>query len=80
MLFRSLVGMTGMPEAALARELGLPYAAICVVVNHAAGRGDSAQTISMAGITVVLEAAMDKVRTLLDHVAPRVPLGEGAEK
>jgi 5'-methylthioadenosine phosphorylase len=76
----TLVGMTGMPEAALARELGLPYAAICVVVNHAAGRGDSAQTISMAGITVVLEAAMDKVRTLLDHVAPRVPLEEGAEK
>ncbi len=35
-------GMTGMPEAALARELGLPYCAICVVVNHAAGRGDSA--------------------------------------
>ena len=34
----TLVGMTGMPEAALARELGLPYAAICVVVNHAAGR------------------------------------------
>ena len=33
--------MTGMPEAALARELELPYAAICVVVNHAAGRGDS---------------------------------------
>ena len=39
----TLVGMTGMPEAALARELGLPYVAICVVVNHAAGRGDSAQ-------------------------------------
>ena len=37
----TLVGMTGMPEAALARELELPYAAIAVVVNHAAGRGDS---------------------------------------
>ena len=37
----TLVGMTGMPEAALARELDLPYAAIAVVVNHAAGRGDS---------------------------------------
>src|SRR4030095_1457980 len=76
----TMVGMTGMPEAALARELGLPYAAICVVVNHAAGRGDSAQTISMDGITVVLEAAMDKVRTLLDHVAPRVPPDAGAAR
>ncbi len=66
----TLVGMTGMPEAVLARELGLPYVAICVVVNHAAGRGDSASTISMEGINAVLESAMDRVRTLLDHVAP----------
>lgn len=34
------VGMTGMPEAALARELGLGYASLCMAVNHAAGRGD----------------------------------------
>jgi purine nucleoside phosphorylase len=31
--------MTGMPEAGLARELGVDYASVCVVVNHAAGRG-----------------------------------------
>jgi 5'-methylthioinosine phosphorylase len=68
----TLVGMTGMPEAALARELDLPYAAICVVVNHAAGRGDSAVEISMAGIADVMEAGMAKVRRLLDHVAPKV--------
>jgi len=66
----TLVGMTGMPEAALARELGLPYAVICVGVNHAAGRGDSAQQISMQGIAGVLETAMSEVRRLLDHVAP----------
>ena len=35
-----IVGMTGMPEAGLARELGLPYAAVCLVVNRAAGRGE----------------------------------------
>lgn len=68
----TLVGMTGMPEAALARELELPYAAIAVVVNHAAGRGDSAVEVSMEGIAKVLETAMDKVRALLDHVAPLV--------
>ena len=69
----TLVGMTGMPEAALARELDLPYACIAVVVNHAAGRGDSSGEISMEGIAGVLESAMDKVRSLLDHVAPLVP-------
>jgi 5'-methylthioinosine phosphorylase len=37
----SLVGMTAMPEAALARELGLSYASCCYVVNFAAGRSDS---------------------------------------
>jgi len=68
----TLVGMTGMPEAVLARELGLDYAAICVVVNHAAGRGESAQTISMEGIHAVLDTAMDEVRLLLEHVAPLV--------
>ena len=35
----TLVGMTAMPEAALARELGLPLLGICIVVNPAAGRG-----------------------------------------
>ena len=72
----TMVGMTGMPEAVLARELGLPYVAICVVVNHAAGRGESATQISMDGINAVLVSAMDKVRTLLDHVVPRVPAAQ----
>lgn len=66
----TIVGMTGMPEAVLARELELPYAAIAVVVNHAAGRGDSATEISMGGIASVLETAMDRVRALLEHVLP----------
>jgi 5'-deoxy-5'-methylthioadenosine phosphorylase len=68
----TLVGMTGMPEAALARELALPYAAIAVVVNHAAGRGDSSDQISMEGIARVLETAMDRVRGLLEHVTPLI--------
>jgi 5'-methylthioadenosine phosphorylase len=68
----TLVGMTGMPEAALARELELPYAAIAVVVNHAAGRGDSAMEVSMEAIAKILETAMDRVRALLEHVAPLI--------
>jgi 5'-methylthioadenosine phosphorylase len=71
----TLVGMTGMPEAALARELGIAYACIAVVVNHAAGRGDSTQAVSIEGIARVLEKAIAKVKILIGHVvqqyAPR---------
>jgi len=67
----TIVGMTGMPEAALARELDIAYASISVVVNHAAGRGDSAQAVSMERIAAVLEGAMDKVRLLIDNVVTR---------
>ncbi|HVE50001.1 MAG TPA: S-methyl-5'-thioinosine phosphorylase [Casimicrobiaceae bacterium] len=68
----TMVGMTGMPEASLARELDLPYAAICVIVNHAAGRGDSADAIAMDQLVRTLDAGMEKVRALLDHVVPIV--------
>ena len=69
----TMVGMTGMPEAVLARELGVDYASVCVVVNHAAGRGDSVAEVSMESIANVLENAMDRVRALIQHVVPRVP-------
>ena len=66
----TMVGMTGMPEAALARELELAYVSICVIVNHAAGRGDSADAISMDAMAQTLDEGMDKVRQLLDHIEP----------
>ena len=59
-----MVGMTGMPEAALAREIGLCYATLAVVANRAAGRGGGAG-ISMSDIAAVLEPAMGRVRSLL---------------
>lgn len=58
-----LVGMTTMPEAALAREIGLDYASIGVVSNWAAGK--SAQAITMADIDQTLGAAMHSVRQVL---------------
>ncbi len=64
-----LVGMTGMPEAALAREAGLEYAALAVVVNHAAGMGDSAQAVSMASIEAVMQNAMVRVLRILEKLA-----------
>jgi 5'-methylthioadenosine phosphorylase len=61
-----VVGMTGMPEAALARELGLTYAAIAVVVNHAAGRGSSRDGVRMENISAVAQPAMARVRNILE--------------
>jgi 5'-methylthioadenosine phosphorylase len=60
-----VVGMTGMPEASLAREIGLEYAAITVVVNHAAGRGDAAQAIPLERIDAIMDAAMERVRRII---------------
>jgi len=58
-----LVGMTSMPETALARELGLPFASIAVVANVAAGIG--AGIISMKEMELTLQAAMQQVRALV---------------
>lgn len=61
----SIVGMTGMPEAALAREVGIGYASIALVVNRAAGRGDGVVSIEEIGAN--LEAGMGTVLDLLQH-------------
>lgn len=61
-----LVGMTGMPEASLARELDLCYASICVVANMAAGKGLA--EITMEEIDKNLHKGMEDVRTLLEKL------------
>jgi 5'-methylthioinosine phosphorylase len=65
----TIVGMTGMPEAVLARELGVHYAALCPVVNQAAGRGDSSKGINFADVTANLERTMQKVCALIEEIA-----------
>ncbi len=60
-----MVGMTGMPEAALASEIGLCYASVTVVANWAAGRGDNTENVNLDAIRVCLEGAMVSVRALL---------------
>ncbi len=59
-----IVGMTGMPEAALARELDINYVCLSLVVNWAAGKSD--EEITMAVIEKHLEEGMDKVKTILE--------------
>ena len=61
-----LVGMTGMPETALARELGLNYACCAVIANRAAGRAGG--EITMDDIATNLDVGMARVKKLLAHV------------
>lgn len=61
-----IVGMTGMPEACLARELALEYACLSLVVNMAAGRSEG--IITMDDIQLALDNGMSKVRQILKAV------------
>ena len=58
-----VVGMTGMPETVLARELGLSYACLALVVNRAAGKSNS--VITMAQIDAALNVGMSKMKIIL---------------
>ncbi len=64
-----VVGMTGMPEATLAREAGLDYATIAVVANFAAGRGDSLHGIRLQDIEQVLQQSLVRVRRIIEQLA-----------
>jgi 5'-methylthioadenosine phosphorylase len=63
-----IVGMTGMPEAVLAREIGLSYATLAIVVNHAAGRGDSRAAIAVDAMAAILQQAMDRVQRIIGQL------------
>ena len=64
-----MVGMTGMPEAALAREIDLPYATLAVVVNHAAGRGESVRAIPFETIERTLHETLARARRVIEQLA-----------
>ncbi|GAB3110740.1 S-methyl-5'-thioinosine phosphorylase [Aestuariicella hydrocarbonica] len=58
-----LVGMTGMPEACLAREVGIKYASLCLVVNWGAGLTE--EKITLDDIHRVMASGMDQVKRVL---------------
>lgn len=61
-----LVGMTGMPEAVLARELGLDYACLAIVANWAAGAGpDPDEVITLDDVLANVAAASAGLPPLL---------------
>lgn len=63
-----IVGMTAMPEAALARELSMEYASLSLVVNPAAGRSD--KLITMDDIHAVIDEGMGRLRAILAEAIP----------
>ncbi|MDH3712587.1 MAG: S-methyl-5'-thioinosine phosphorylase [Gammaproteobacteria bacterium] len=67
----TVVGMTGMPEAALMREAGLGYACCAVVVNWAAGKSDEAITMDI--IHANLQIGMQRVDGMLTAFASEYP-------
>jgi len=68
-----LVGMTGMPEAALAREAGLDYAVLGVVVNHAAGRGESRHEIKLEDLESVMRETVTRAVRILEQAVRSAP-------
>jgi 5'-methylthioinosine phosphorylase len=62
-----IVGMTGMPEASLAKEAGLCYATCAVVANYAAGKADT--EITMDNIHKTLKSGMADVKKLLTSLS-----------
>jgi len=66
----TVVGMTGMPEAVLAREIGLRYASLNVVANWAAGK-DNGRVVEMSEIESTLDEAMVRVRQILSVLLER---------
>jgi 5'-methylthioinosine phosphorylase len=65
-----MVGMTSLPEAGLARELGLDYAGLAVVSNFAAGITD--EPLSEADIAASLREPMQRVRTLVQALVSQL--------
>ena len=63
-----MVGMTALPEAALAREAGIEYAVLAGVVNHAAGRAPGGRSLH-AQMREILAAVMDAGQRVIEHAA-----------
>jgi len=61
----TMVGMTSMPEATLAREKKLSYATLALSMNHAAGLASSSEGIKLADADAVLASGMEKVRQII---------------
>src|SRR6185369_13398158 len=67
-----VIGMTGMPEAKLAREAELPYASVCMVTDYDCWREDC-EAVDVAQILARLGANAETARRLIVALAQRLP-------
>ena len=74
----SVVGMTGMPESSLARELALCYSTVCLVTDHDAGV-EGGEAVSHAEVVRQFDANIDRLKTLLLDVIGALPEPENDE-
>lgn len=68
----SVVGMTGAPEATIARELGLCYASVAVVTDHDAGV-DAGEGVTHAEVLEVFGQSIERLKSLLTEVIAQLP-------
>lgn len=71
----TVVGMTGMPEAAIARELALCYTTIAVITDHDAGV-DHATAVSHTEVLKIFAANIDRLKVLLRQAIEQLPKTE----
>ncbi|RJQ13313.1 MAG: S-methyl-5'-thioadenosine phosphorylase [Nitrospiraceae bacterium] len=71
MLGGDVVGMTGMPEASLARELEICYSGVSVVANYAAGI--NRRKLTVAEVMEAMKASTEKIKSLLKETFALIP-------
>ena len=68
----TVVNMTGYPEAVLAAEVGLPYAAVALVTDYDAGV-DGVEPVTQEAVFAVLSSNVERVTSLLLRAIPQLP-------
>ena len=70
--FGDVVGMTGYPEVALAREAALCYASLCIITNPAAGMAGG-KGLAISEITDLMKNCRENVREIIYQAAQKIP-------
>lgn len=69
----SVIGMTAMPEARLAREAELPYASVCMVTDYDCWRAETAH-VEVAGVLAMLKSNAETARDLIGRLVRALPV------